>query len=169
MKLAKILLVGGCFHCINTRRKVLGRKTFLVGLIVGIYDMMTSSFAEDKPGKEKEKCELSKLYEEIDKHYKAVEELSGYYEYNNSDWNVIFKSSDSIVKLSKIIIRKFSRPDDQKYEELNKSMLAEAEKMNEVAKHKDEQGALEDTQWHVRKLKQTCAVCHKHLGVQGYQ
>ena len=38
--------------------------------------------------------------------------------------------------------------------------------MHEVANNKDEQGALEDAQWQVRKLKQTCAVCHKHYGLK---
>jgi len=33
------------------------------------------------------------------------------------------------------------------------------------AHNKDDDGALEDAQWQVRKLKQTCAVCHKHLGI----
>jgi len=111
---------------------VLIRKIILAGFIVGMFGMVTQGFAEETPKKEKEKSELAKLYEEIDKHYKAAEELSGYYEYSNNDWNIISESSASIVKLSKIIVNKFSRPDDQKYEDLNKAMLAEAKKMNEV-------------------------------------
>jgi hypothetical protein len=47
-------------------------------------------------------------------------------------------------------------------------MLTEAEKMLEVTSHKNERGALEDAQWQVRRLRQTCAVCHKHLGIHLY-
>jgi len=47
-------------------------------------------------------------------------------------------------------------------------MLVEAEKMYEVTNNKSEKGALEDAQWQVRRLRQTCAVCHKHLGIHLY-
>lgn len=128
----------------------------------------TQGFAEETPKGEKEKSELAKIMGEIDKNYKTVEAISGYYKYSNNDWRAIFESSTNIVKLTKIVISKFSRPDDKKYQDLNKTMLAEAEKMLEVVNHKEEQGALEDAQWQVRRLRQTCALCHKHLGIHLY-
>ena len=145
------------------------RRTILTGLIVGICGMMTYVFADEPPPKqEKEKSELAKLMSEIDKNYKAVEEISGYYKYSDNDWKVIAESSANIAKLTKTVISKFSRPDDQKYQDLNKTMLTEAEKMHEIVSHKDEQGALEDAQWQVRRLRQACALCHKHLGITIY-
>lgn len=146
----------------------MARKVFFAGLIIGVCGLMTHGFAEVATKGEKEKSELAKIMSEIDKNYKAVEQISGYYKYSGNDWKVISESSANIIKLAKIVISKFPRPDDRKYQELNKTMLAEAEKMFEVANHKDEQGALEDAQWQVRRLRQTCAVCHKHLGIHIY-
>jgi len=145
------------------------RSTFLAGLIVGMFSMMiTTGFAEEAPKSEKEKSELAKIMSEIDKNYKAVEVISGYYKYTNNDWRVITEASANMVQLTKTVISKFSRPDDQKYQDLNKTMLKEAEKMNEVTSRKDEIGALEDAQWQVRRLRQACALCHKHLGIHLY-
>ena len=144
------------------------RRTILTGLIVGICGIMTYVFADEPPKQEKEKSELAKIMDEIDKSYKAVEEISGYYKYSDNDWKVIAESSANIARLTKTIIGKFSRPDDQKYQDLNKTMMAEAEKMHEIVSHKGEQGALEDAQWQVRRLRQACALCHKHLGIHLY-
>lgn len=145
------------------------KRTILTGLIFGICGIMTYVFADETPPKEeKEKSELAKLMSEIDKSYKAAEEISGYYKYSDEDWKVIEVSSANIARLTKIVISKFSRPDDQKYQDLNKTMMSEAEKMHEVVSHKGEQGALEDAQWQVRRLRQTCALCHKHLGISIY-
>ena len=145
------------------------RRTILTSLIVGVCGIMTYVFADEPPPKqEKEKSELAKLMSGIDKSYKAVEEISGYYNYSDNDWKVIAESSANIAKLTKTVISKFSRPDDQKYQDLNKTMLTEAEKMYEIVSHKGELGALEDAQWQVRRLRQTCALCHKHLGITIY-
>ena len=145
------------------------RRTILTGLFVGICGIMTYVFADEpQPKQEKEKSELAKIMDEIDKSYKAVEEISGYYKYSDNDWKVIAESSANIAKLTKTIIGKFSRPDDQKYQDLNKTMMAEAEKMHEIVSQKGEQGALEDAQWQVRRLRQACALCHKHLGIHIY-
>lgn len=143
------------------------KRVFLAGLIVGISGLMSPMFAEEALKKE-EKSELAKLMAEIDKSYKAVEQISGYYKYSSNDWNVVAESSTKIIELTKIVIGKFSRPDDRKYQDLNKLMLTEAEKMLDVTTRKDEKGALEDAQWQVRRLRQTCAVCHKHLGIHIY-
>lgn len=145
------------------------RKTLLSYFIIGsICGISVSGVAEEAPKAEKEKSELAKIMSEIDKNYKAVEQISGYYKYTAHDWEIVSESSANIVNLTKTIISKFSRPDDRKYQELNKTMLAEAEKMLEVAKNSNQQGALEDAQWQVRRLRQTCAVCHKHLGIHIY-
>lgn len=147
------------------------KGTFWVSLAAGLaifLGITVYGFAEEPPKGEKEKSELAKLMSEIDKHYKATEQISGYYKYSGNDWKVIAEASDNMIKLTKIVISKFSRPDDKKYQDLNKQMLAEAEKMFEVTNRKDEQGALEDAQWQVRRLRQTCAVCHKHLGIHLY-
>lgn len=144
------------------------KKFFLVGLVLGICGVMSQGIAEEAAKGEKEKSELAKIMSEIDKSYKAVEEISGYYKYSSNDWKIIAESSSNLVKLTKVVISKFSRPDDKKYQDLNKTMLAEAEKMYDVVGRKDEQGALEDAQWQVRRLRQTCAVCHKHLGIHLY-
>ncbi|MBE7446496.1 MAG: hypothetical protein HS132_15175 [Planctomycetia bacterium] len=144
------------------------RETFLAGLIACVCMFGTQGFAEEAPKGEKEKSELAKIMGEIDKSYKATEQISGYYNYTDNDWKVILESSTNIIQLTKTVIRKFSRPDDKKYQDLNKMMLSEAEKMLEVVSRKDEKGALEDAQWQVRRLRQTCAVCHKHLGIHIY-
>lgn len=144
------------------------RKIFFAGLITGICLIVTHGFAEEVQKSEKEKSELAKLMGEIDKSYKAVEQISGYYNYSDKDWKVIAEASTNIIQLTKVVINKFSRPDDKKYQDLNKIMLSESEKMLEVTYRKDERGALEDAQWQVRRLRQTCAVCHKHLGIHLY-
>ncbi|OOP57529.1 MAG: hypothetical protein AYP45_03025 [Candidatus Brocadia carolinensis] len=144
------------------------RKNIFVFFITVICMFTTYGFAEEKPKGEKEKSELAKLMGEIDKNYKAVEQISGYYKYSDNDWGVIAEASANIIQLTKIVISKFPRPDDKKYQDLNKLMLSETEKMLEVTSRKDEKGALEDAQWQVRRLRQTCAVCHKHLGIHLY-
>ncbi len=143
------------------------KRVFFAGLIIGISGLMSTVFAEEAPKKE-EKSELAKIMAEIDKSYKAVEQISGYYKYSSNDWSVIAESSTKIIELAKIVIGKFSRPDDKKYQDLNQMMQTEAEKMLDVTTRKDEKGALEDAQWQVRRLRQTCALCHKHLGIHIY-
>src|SRR3990172_12013837 len=108
--------------------KTLVRRTILTGLIVGICGMMTYVFADEPPPKqEKEKSELAKLMSEIDKSYKAAEEISGNYKYSDNDWKEIAESSANIAKLTKTVISKFSRPHDQKYHGLNKTILTHPE------------------------------------------
>jgi len=47
-------------------------------------------------------------------------------------------------------------------------MQVAAEEMAEIAKDRDREGALEDSQWQVRLLRRTCALCHKHLEIHIY-
>lgn len=143
------------------------RSAFLAGMVFGVFGLLINSgFAEEES--KKEKSELAKIMAEIDRNYKAVEQISGYYKYSDNEWKLIAESSSAIVELAKVVISKFPRPDDKKYQDLNKTMLIEAEKMYEVTNNKSEKGALEDAQWQVRRLRQTCAVCHKHLGIHLY-
>jgi hypothetical protein len=117
---------------------------------------------------QEEKSELALMMQDIDESYKAVEEMSGYYKYKKKQWKIILKAGENIAKVTKEVRLKFARPDDLRYEKQNELMQVEAEKMVEIAKNKDADGALEDQQWQVRRLRQTCALCHKHLKIHIY-
>lgn len=117
---------------------------------------------------QEEKSELALMMQDIDESYKAVEEMSGYYKYNKKQWKIILKAGENIAKVTKEVRAKFARPDDLRYEKQNELMQVEAEKMVEIAKNKDTDGALEEQQWQVRRLRQTCAICHKHLKIHIY-
>ncbi|MCF6149247.1 MAG: hypothetical protein E3K37_11395 [Candidatus Kuenenia sp.] len=152
------------------RSKILLISIFSI-VIFGISGTTTCLFAEEAAqveGEEEEKSELAILMKEIDKNYKATEEISGYYNYKDEEWKIIGDASAKLIELCKIAVKKFARPDDEKYQKLNKTMLEEAEKMHEVYERRDQVGALEDAQWQVRRLRQTCALCHKHLGIHLY-
>ena len=117
---------------------------------------------------QEEKSELALMMQDIDESYKAVEAMSGYYKYKKKQWKIILKAGENIAKVTKEVRLKFARPDDLRYEKQNELMQVEAEKMVEIAKNKDADGALEDQQWQVRRLRQTCAICHKHLKIHIY-
>ena len=117
---------------------------------------------------QEEKSELALMMQDIDESYKAVEEMSGYYKYKKKQWKIILKAGENIAKVTKEVRLKFARPDDLRYEKQNELMQVEAEKMVKIAKNKDAVGALEDQQWQVRRLRQTCALCHKHLKIHIY-
>ena len=117
---------------------------------------------------QEEKSELALMMQDIDESYKAVEEMSGYYKYKKKQWKIILKAGENIAEVTKEVRLKFARPDDLRYEKQNELMQVEAEKMVEIAKHKDVEGSLEEQQWQVRRLRQTCAICHKHLKIHIY-
>ncbi len=117
---------------------------------------------------EKEKSELALLMQEIDESYKTVEEMSGYYQYKKKQWKIIREAGEIIEKVTKKVRIKFAKPDDWTYEELMEMMQNEAAKMVAVAKNHEREGALEEQQWQVRRLRQTCAKCHKHLDIHIY-
>ncbi len=117
---------------------------------------------------QKEKSELARMMEDIDNDYKMVEEMSGYYKYKKKQWKKILEAGENIAKVTKKVRIKYAKPDDFKYEEQMKIMQVEAEKMAEIARNMDKDGALEDQQWQVRRLRQTCAICHKHLDIHIY-
>lgn len=117
---------------------------------------------------EKEKSELALMMQDIDESYKLVEEMSGYYKYKKKQWKKILEAGENIAKITKKVRIKYAKPDDFKYEDQMKLMQVEAEKMAEIARNSDKDGALEDQQWQVRRLRQTCAICHKHLDIHIY-
>ena len=117
---------------------------------------------------QEEKSELALMMQDIDESYKAVEEMSGYYKYKKKQWKIILKAGENIAEVTKEVRLKFARPDDLRYEKQNELMQVEAEKMVEIAKNKSADGALEEQQWQVRRLRQTCAICHKHLKIHIY-
>jgi len=125
----------------------------------------------DEPAGEvpqEEKSELALMMQDIDESYKLVEEMSGYYKYKKKQWKKILKAGEIIANVTKEVRVKFAKPEDLRYEEQMKLMQVEAEKMTEIAKNKDKAGSLEDQQWQVRRLRQTCAICHKHLKIHIY-
>ncbi len=127
--------------------------------------------ADEEMGEEQpieEKSELALMMQDIDESYKKVEEMSGYYKYKKKQWKIILKAGENIAEITKKVRVKYAKPDDLRYEEQMKLMQVEAEKMTEIAKNKDNDGALEDQQWQVRRLRQTCAICHKHLKIHIY-
>ena len=117
---------------------------------------------------QEEKSELALMMQDIDESYKAVEAMSGYYKYKKKQWKIILKAGENIAEVTKEVRLRFARPDDLRYEKQNELMQVEAEKMVEIAKHKDVEGSLEEQQWQVRRLRQTCAICHKHLKIHIY-
>ena len=62
----------------------------------------------------------------------------------------------------------YARPEDQRYEHLMKKMQDSANALVQLAKDNKKPGAVEDAQWHVRKLQQTCSLCHKHRDIHIY-
>ena len=117
---------------------------------------------------EKEKSELAKLLAKVDNDYKAVEAISGYYKYEKKHWKLLRESGENILEVTKLIRKKYSRPDDQRYEKLMKQMEVAAEELIKIAKNSDKEGAVEDAQWQVRQLQKTCSLCHKHLEIHLY-
>ena len=158
---------------------------FLLLMITGTFCFVKYSIAEETPknqGEEPEggdcctasktgkiECtELAKTMKEIDKNYKEIKAISGYTTFGEKDWNVIHESSKELIKHTKKVINEFPRPENSKYQELNNTLLAEAEILLEVAHFKKEVGAVEDAQWQIRNIRHTCASCHKHLGLHIY-
>ena len=116
----------------------------------------------------KEKSELAKLLSKVDEDYKALQALSGYTKYKKKDWKLIKESGENILKVAKLLRRDYARPEDRKYEQLMKKMQDSAKALVKTAKNKKDPGAVEDAQWYVRKLQQTCSLCHKHLDIHIY-
>ncbi|MFO0792636.1 MAG: hypothetical protein U0586_01095 [Candidatus Brocadiaceae bacterium] len=119
-------------------------------------------------GDEKEKSELAVLMGEIDKHYKVLERLSTYFSFEEveKDYKIYTDASAHLTALCKTATTKFARPDDNKYQELNRAMLTASENIDGVFREKNKTVTLEDVLWQVGLLRQTCADCHKHLDIK---
>ncbi len=147
-------------------------KTLITILILFVVCFTVKVSAEDSgtaPAKQKkEKSELAKLLSQVDKDYKAVQALSGYTTYKKKDWKLIGQSGENILKVAKLLRKDYARPEDQRYEHLMKKMQDSANALVKLAKDNKKPGAVEDAQWHVRKLQQTCSLCHKHLDIHIY-
>lgn len=128
-----------------------------------INQLFVLSAENSKPNK------LLTLMEDIDRSYKASEVISGYYNYSEEDWDTIYDSGVKIAELTKQVQDEFARPDDKEYQRLMEQMRVEAQKMADIAKkNRGQEGSLEDVQWQVRKLRNTCANCHRLLNIHIY-
>ncbi len=121
------------------------------------------------PAEQKEeKSELAKLLSYVDEDYKALRALSGYTKYKKEDWKLIKQSGENILKVAKVLRRDYARPEDRRYEQLMKKMQDSANALVKLAEDDKKPGAVEDAQWHVRNLRQSCSLCHKHLDIHIY-
>ena len=133
-----------------------------VALLFTINQTAVSS-EESKPS------ELARLMVAIDKSYKSCEEISGYYDYDDEEWDIIYHAGTDVAKMTEKVQAKYGRPDNKKYEDLMEAMRYAAQKMADIAKKsRGEDGALEDAQWQVRKLRNTCANCHRLINIHIY-
>lgn len=154
-------------------------------MLTGTFCFVEYNFAEETPKNQEaepedgscctasktgkiECTELAKTMKEIDKNYKEIKKISGYTTFSEKDWNSIHESSKELIKHTQKVIKEFARPEDSKYQELNKTLLKESEILLDVTHFRNEMGAVEDAQWQVRNIRHTCASCHKHLGLHIY-
>ncbi len=160
------VLIALCFFSIVSLQFIINVEGSDQYIPVGKVEEAEEPMGEEQP--EEEKSELALMMQDIDESYKVVEEMSGYYKYKKKQWKKILKAGEIIAEVTKEVRIKFAKPEDTRYEEQMKLMQVEAEKMSEIAKNKNDEGALEDQQWQVRRLRQTCAICHKHLKIHIY-
>lgn len=135
---------------------------FIVFFLI-INQSVVLSAEKRKPSK------LLTLMEDIDKKYKSAEVISGYYNYSEEDWDTIYDSGLKIAEITKQVQKEYGRPDNEDYQKLMEQMRVEAQKMADIVKEKrGEEGSLEDVQWQIRKLRNTCANCHRLLNIHIY-
>ena len=143
--------------------------TLVVFLVICFAVEVRAEESGTTPAEQKEeKSELAKLLSKVDEDYKAVQALSGYTKYKKKDWKLIGQSGENILKVAKLLRKDYARPEDQRYEHLMKKMQDSAKALVKLAKDNKKPGSVEDAQWHVRKLQQTCSLCHKHLDIHIY-
>ncbi len=133
-------------------------STFLTGLALG---------DEEKKPKYPKNKELKELMEGIDKHYKAAQEMMGYYVLSARDWEILLKTGEVISKRSEKVIKEFVPPDDKEYLKLSKEMKKRADEIYKAANERYV-GAYEDIQYSFGRLRNCCKNCHNHLGIQIY-
>jgi len=146
-----------------------GLITILIFFVICFTVEVRAEESGNAPVEEKkEKSELAKLLSKVDEDYKALQALSGYTEYKKKDWKLIRNSGENILEVAELLRRDYARPEDRKYEQLMKKMQDSAKELVKIAIDNKKSGAVEDAQWHVRKLQQTCSLCHKHLDIHIY-
>lgn len=119
--------------------------------------------------KSDESKELSRLMEFIDRKYKAAEVISGYYDLSDDDWDTYYDSGIKVAEYTVKVQKAFGRPDNLEYQRLMEEMRVAGQKMAEIAKEsRGKDGAMEDVQWQVRLMRNTCAHCHKLLNIHIY-
>lgn len=134
---------------------------------VFIFTILTNLFITVSDAKESK--ELAKLMKEIDTKYKMAEAISGYYQFSDEDWQTFYESGTKVAELTEIVQEKFGRPDNGQYNKLMEVMRDAAQKMADVVKKsKGEEGSLEEVQWQVRRLRNSCANCHRLLNIHLY-
>jgi len=144
-------------------------NTIVIILVICFTVKVSAEESGTTPAEQKkEKSELAKLLSKVDEDYKAVQALSGYTKYKKKDWKLIGQSGENILKVAKLLRKDYARPEDQRYEQLMKKMQDSAKALVKLAKDNKKPGSVEDAQWHVRKLQQTCSLCHKHLDIHIY-
>jgi len=142
-------------------------KNFLIFLsfVALLFTINQAAFSAEK----KTSSELTRLMVDIDRSYKKSEAISGYYDYSDEEWDILYDSGSVVSRLTKQVQAKYGRPDNKKYEDLMEAMRVAAQKMADIAnKKRGEDGALEDVQWQVRKLRNSCAECHRLLNIHIY-
>lgn len=143
----------------------MGRLSVVVVVVAVLFAACHTAFAGGGGGHGR----LEQLMKDIDRDYKEVEVISGYYEYSKDNWNTIYDAGLGIMKMTEEVQRDFGRPGNGRYQQLMEQMRIEAAKMAEIVKRNaGAEGSLEDVQWQVRRLRNTCADCHRLLNIHLY-
>ncbi len=134
---------------------------------VFIFSIITNLFIISSHAKESN--ELAQLMKDIDTKYKMAEAISGYYQFSDEDWQTFYDSGTKVSELTEIVQEKYGRPGNPQYERLMEEMRDSAQKMADVVKKsKGEEGSLEEVQWQVRRMRNSCANCHRLLNIHIY-
>ncbi|MGR3177417.1 MAG: hypothetical protein ACUZ8E_05120 [Candidatus Anammoxibacter sp.] len=113
--------------------------------------------------------ELQRLMTDIDLKYKDAEAISGYYMYSDEDWDIMYEAGLKVEEMTAKVQEKYGRPGNGSYEKIMEQMRVAAQNMAKISKERrGEEGALEDVQWEIRNLRQTCQNCHRLLNIHIY-
>lgn len=117
----------------------------------------------------RESEELCVIMEVIDKKYKASEAISGYYEFSKENWDTFLDTGLKVAEVTEDVQKKFGRPGNGQYQKYMEDMRVAGVKMGDVAKNRrDEEGSIEEVQWQVRLMRNSCANCHRLLNIHIY-
>lgn len=137
------------------------------GIVVFLFALFVNLFTCSADGSESK--ELAELMKRIDTKYKAAEAISGYYEFSDENWDTFFDSGKVVAEITEKVQEKYGRPGNAKYQRLMEEMRDSAQKMADVVKNnKGAEGSLEEVQWQVRRMRNSCAHCHRLLNIHLY-